>query len=167
MPAHSIAIANEFLKIGAKNNYLLTQMQLQKLVYIANGFNLAIYDRPLTSDPVYAWDYGPIYYELRIALRGCGTSPIKHLIKTKDTIWDGFDLAINNDIITDDFSANDMSMIRRVFDVYGKFQAYQLSALTHDQGTPWRKVFYEECRPKGEIPNYIIKNYFLNIINAT
>ena len=63
MPHRAVSIANEFLKMpGAKET--LIQMQLQKLVYLANGWNLAINGMPLVSDNAEAWDYGPVYRAL-------------------------------------------------------------------------------------------------------
>ena len=58
----SVAIANEFLRRAGKAG--LTQMQIQKLVYFAHGWNLALSNEPLTTDSPQAWNYGPVYSDL-------------------------------------------------------------------------------------------------------
>src|SRR6476619_3832573 len=83
MPNVSMAIANEFLKKpGALG--VLTQMQLQKLTYIAHGWNLALNERRLVSDELEAWDYGPVYPMLYDHAKYFGKSPIPRLITDRD-----------------------------------------------------------------------------------
>ena len=81
MPTHSAALANEFIDRANSCGKQLTQMQLQKLVYIAHGWNLAINGSPLTEDTPQAWDYGPVYRDLWLALRSFGKSAVNEKIK--------------------------------------------------------------------------------------
>lgn len=81
--ATSIAVANAFLMLSKNNGVLLNQMQLQKLVYIAHGWNLAIYNSPLTEDEIIATDYGPIYPKLQKALTRYGADPVLSFIKNQ------------------------------------------------------------------------------------
>jgi uncharacterized phage-associated protein len=53
-------IANELLSLSARDTAPLTVMKLLKLVYIAHGWYLAFADKPLISEKVEAWDYGPV-----------------------------------------------------------------------------------------------------------
>ena len=70
------AVANEFLKRAGRGKADLTQMQIQKLVYIAHGWTLAIYDKPLTSIEPEAWDRGPVYPGLREKTTHAGSREI-------------------------------------------------------------------------------------------
>ena len=70
------AVANEFLKLAQNENATLTQMKLQKLVYIAHGFNLALVDSALLEDKIQAWQYGPVIPSLYGEFKSFGNSPI-------------------------------------------------------------------------------------------
>ena len=76
MPNHRPeAIANEFLRRAGSNG--LTQMQLQKLVYIAHGWTLAIRNEPLVNARLEAWERGPVYPELAKNIAHAGAEPIR------------------------------------------------------------------------------------------
>ena len=45
-------IADEFIR---RSGNCKTNMQIQKMVYIAHGYMLGVYDRPLIVDPIEAW----------------------------------------------------------------------------------------------------------------
>ena len=38
----------------------LTHLKIQKLLYYADGINLAITGKPLFEDKIYAWPHGPV-----------------------------------------------------------------------------------------------------------
>lgn len=51
------AVANEFLEKSDK----ISVLKLVKLCYIAQGFSLAVLDRPIFNDDrIEAWKYGPV-----------------------------------------------------------------------------------------------------------
>ena len=79
-----MAIANEFLKKPNATGRL-TQMQLLKLTYIAHGWNLAVNGEPLVSEPVEAWNYGPVIRDLYNHIRFYGSDPIKRPIADTDS----------------------------------------------------------------------------------
>lgn len=162
MSIHSTAVANRFLEHAEKAERRLTQMQLQKLVYIAHGWNLAINDRALTEDYPIAWDYGPVYGDLARALRRYGVSPVTEKIKIGD-----FDIGatgrLAKEISTGSFDEDEVAIIKKVFEVYGKYEAFKLSAITHAEGTPWDEVFIKNEGKKSIIPNKLIKDYFYEL----
>lgn len=52
------SVANELLRLAKTRGITLTNMQVQKLVYIGHGYSLAILHRQLFRQPVEAWRWG-------------------------------------------------------------------------------------------------------------
>ena len=71
-PAH---IANFMLDKAEDEGRAVTQLKLQKLVYIAHGWALAL-DEELFSEPVLAWKHGPVVRSLYDEFKHYGTQPI-------------------------------------------------------------------------------------------
>lgn len=162
MTVHSTAVANRFLQLANSKGIPLTQMQLQKLVYIAHGWSLAILGRPLTSDAPHAWDYGPVYPDLWGALKGYGRAPVSRPIRVRDRDFGVF--APNpDDAVIGDFDSDVEELMSVVFDNYGHFHAFQLSALTHEPGTPWHQVYVGNRQIRGLIENQKIRDHFVEI----
>jgi len=157
--AHSAAaVANEFLELAKKAGRTLTPMQLQKLVYIAHGWSLAITGHPLVDERVEAWQWGPVYPSLYDALKFYGSGTVKDEIHRNN--WASNE-AIRGPVVAEDFTAEETAIIQKVWEVYGDLEAFQLSALTHDENTPWSKS-YDGTRHKV-IPNSAIREHFLEL----
>lgn len=142
----AIDIAAEFIRLGIENNNKLTHMQVQKLVYIANGYSLAVLDEQLFDDKITAWKYGPVIRNVYDALRKNGGN----LITTTPTAK-----SIDNDLFT--------TIIQIVFNKYGGVSAWKLSALTHQTGTPWHDTW--NSLPFGVITPDAIREYYRQFLN--
>lgn len=166
MPHWSAAIANEFIRLGEELQTKFTQMQLQKLVYIAHGWNLAINGDRLTYDDPQAWDYGPVYRDLRGALKQYGSLPV-----TREILNCESDIGIFDDNPKEPFRAvlsdAEIQVIRRVAKDYGHFHAFKLSALTHEPNTPWSKVYRGGTGRYEEIPPELIREHFVELATRT
>lgn len=159
MTHKTIEIANEFLCLAAEAGRDLTPMQLQKLVYLAHGWSLAIFDRPLAAETVEAWDYGPVYKSLYRSLKKYGarevTTPINY----------GDDGEYNTKLGTPasaEFTPQHVALIKKIWQTYGRYEAFQLSALTHKDDTPWTQI-YRSAGKSSPIPDELIRRYFLNL----
>lgn len=114
-------IANYFL-YKAKGR--LTPLQIQKLVYFAHGWSLAIYDEPLISEPIEAWEYGPVIPSLY------------HLHKHHGgEIIGGFNPKQAKRILE---IQSLTALLDRIWEVYGELTGIELSILTHQENTPWK-----------------------------
>ena len=121
-------IANYFIKkYSDKGN--LTPMKLIKLTYISYGWYLALTDKTerLTDELPLAWDFGPVFPSLYESLKGYGGSVIKEKIPNR----------VDDDTIT----ADDKKFLDKIWNLYGRYDGVYLSALTHMEGTPWKKVY--------------------------
>jgi hypothetical protein len=75
-----LEVANEILRIAWAQGRTVSNMKLQKLVYIAHGWSLAILGKPLFYEPIYAWTYGPVVPRLYNALIKYGAGEVTELI---------------------------------------------------------------------------------------
>jgi uncharacterized phage-associated protein len=158
MPYSSLEVANEFLRLAERDRTKLTQMQLQKLVYLAHGYFLAETTGPLVEDDVEAWGYGTVFPKLRNATKEYGKRAISKRIKWGDELL--FPRP-NGKVAIANLSGLAERIIERVWSVYGQFPAFKLSALTHDPDGPWASAYVE-----GEnrvIPEHDILLYFLDL----
>jgi uncharacterized phage-associated protein len=140
----SRVIADWFIKRAAKDGRSLTNMQLQKLVYFAHGWSLALLGKPLVSDQVEAWEFGPVMPDLYRSLARWGSGPVGESTHTR---------------VKAGLGAEEDELLEEVYNGYGHRSAYQLSSLTHLVGSPWEKTFSPNERGKI-IPNDLIAEYF-------
>ena len=162
MPLHSTELANEFIRRSHSGGKKLTQMQLQKLVYIAHGWNLAINGTRLVEDDPCAWDYGPVFPDLWEALRGYGRSPVTKPIKIGDYGLNAFRPDAEK-AATGTLTDAEKQLVDKVHELYSPFHAFQLSAMTHQEGTPWHNTYVEENNKKGVISDDLIREHFVEL----
>ena len=125
----SLVVANRFLELAEQNGDALTPMQLLKLVYIAHGWMLGLYGRPLICDEVQAWQYGPVIPKLYNKTKAFGSRPITEQLGPIDDGEGGLD-------------SSEADVVAQVYELYGKFSGAGLSRITHAEGTPWTKTYH-------------------------
>ena len=59
---------------------MVSPMKLQKLVYFAHGWHLAIHNRPLVNEQVEAWKFGPVFSDLYHQIKSFGNEKIDRYI---------------------------------------------------------------------------------------
>ncbi|WP_426712776.1 Panacea domain-containing protein [Cronobacter muytjensii] len=145
-----LQIANKFIELALANNTPITQMQAQKLAYIAHGISLGHRGTGILSDPVCAWRYGPVMPSLYHALKHYGKAPITRPIDKNN----GYTLSPDHDPYINE-------LVKNVFDTYGQFSAEMLSAFTHRVGTPWDQTYKAG---NTIISDELIKNYYQRLM---
>lgn len=136
-PYSAKAIANYFLdhRKKFKRKGPITQMKLHKLVYFAHGWHLALKDKPLIDETLQAWDYGPVvpslYHEFKHFRGKDITEPAMDLLPIQGSKFKVFVPTVEPD---DQYTRD---LLDRIIEVYGKFTALQLSAMTHEPSSPW------------------------------
>jgi uncharacterized phage-associated protein len=101
----------------------MTPLKIQKLVYFAQGFYLAMTDgKSLIEENVYAWQYGPVIKPLYRELKLWGSKPVPSSFfdDTKKMESDS----------TPEF-------LRIIWNLFKKYSPIQLSIMTHEKGGPW------------------------------
>ncbi|WP_288446154.1 type II toxin-antitoxin system antitoxin SocA domain-containing protein [uncultured Chryseobacterium sp.] len=145
----SLDIANEFMKLAKQEGYPIQPMKLLKLTYIAHGWYLGFNGKPLISDTVQAWKYGPVIPILYGIIKRFGSGNVDpmtiELYKEKE------------------LSKTDAEFVKLIWNNYKKYSGLELSSKTHMPNTPWSIVFDGEHNKP--IPNELIENYYKEIIN--
>jgi len=150
MTTSAKVIANAFIERSHTEGKPLSNMQLQKLVYIANGFCLALLDKPLYYEETYAWTYGPLIKPLYSSLMSYGSNNITSTIPISP--------------YEDKIDLNEEKIINYVWSKYSDMSAYKLSDLTHQVGTPWDITWRNN--DYGMIDNNVIADYYRTLINV-
>ena len=100
---------------------LISNLKLQKLIYYAQGFHLAMFDKPLFEERLEAWNHGPVCPELyndKKKYKQGGIEPNAN-----------FDASV--------FTNSQKELLDEIYEVYGQFSAWKLRNLTHEE-EPWR-----------------------------
>lgn len=125
-PLDSLAVANWFLDTARTNRQSITAMKLQKLAYFAHGWCLALYDRPLVNEWVKAWPWGPGFLDIYDAAKEYGSSSLTSLLHQ---YFEDPPIVENRD--------PRIPLLERIWDVYGKYTASQLSVMVTERDGPW------------------------------
>lgn len=132
-------VAEYFLwRAADQDDERLSNLKLQKLLYYAQGFSLAIFDKPLFSESVVAWVHGPVVVSLYHRYKEYGSGPIPPPVAS--------DLSKYGD--------DTIALLEEVFAVFGQFAAWTLRGMTHSE-PPWADV-----PVPGEITHDAMKRYF-------
>lgn len=113
-------IAKYFIYQGSEEKIAISNMKLQKLLYYAQGYNLALHNTPLFKEDLEKWPHGPVVRQVYHTFKDFGSENI----------------SIDLDI---DFSIYDVQtkeLLDDVFAEYGHFPASTLRNFSH-QESPW------------------------------
>lgn len=134
-------IAKAFLKLSEPEvGDGITNLKLQKLLYYAQGFNLAINEEPLFNEEIRAWTYGPVVPEVYGQYKGGGAQAI----------------AVPDEEVS--LGEEEKDLVLNVWKVYGQFSAWRLKEMTHEE-PPWR-----DTPRNGVITHDKLKDFFATLV---
>lgn len=151
MSYSALSVANEFIKIALSANeakYDVTNMKLQKLVYIAHGYHLGLWQTPFIHNDIHAFEWGPVIPVLYSHLKSYGAAKVDKLIPTSE---------VRVDPVTE------MALVRKVWNAYGHFDGIQLSRITHKPETPWSKTWAKSKH--GVITDDLIQDHYKKLLD--
>ena len=132
-------VAEYFLIIAkGQDKELITNLKLQKLLYYAQGFHLAMFGKPLFKEAIERWTYGPVVPEVYHNYKTCGSGPVECPGKV--------DLS--------KFEEETREVLKEVYEARGQYTAWALTQFTHDE-PPTR-----DTPERGEISHSQLKEYF-------
>ena len=169
----TLAIANWLLDRARADGKPLSPMKLQKLIYLAHGWALALADVALIDERPQAWSYGPVIPSVYHEFKEFGRNPINTKATRLGPV-DGqefpedmgqFERIIHTEYeTTEPKIENDpdaIALLERVWEVYGSWSAVQLSNMTHEPGSAWDEAYKRaQGRRHVVIPDTLIKAEF-------
>ena len=138
------SVANVLIARSMREDRFLDPLQINKLVYLCQGWMLGLYAKPLFRQHVRAWKYGPVVPDVYRSLKIYGADPVL------------------NEIIgypTNGFDRNEQALIEDVYNSYSNFKGIELSQITHEPGTPWHITWSKKGRD-ARIPNELIQSHY-------
>ncbi len=138
-------VADYFLsKCDEEAGDTISNLKLQKLVYYAQGFFLAVHDRPLFNEEIVAWQHGPVVPALYQKYKECGALGIP----------------TPKDIDYGKYSDEEKELLDAVYLSYGQFSAWKLRNMTHAE-PPWKNAEINQV-----ISLAALKDYFKTQVNV-
>ncbi|MEN8215513.1 MAG: type II toxin-antitoxin system antitoxin SocA domain-containing protein [Pseudomonadota bacterium] len=117
---------------------LISNLKLQKLVYYAQGINLALSDHPLFPEALEAWIHGP------------AVPVLFHTYKS----YEAGAIPPPRDMDFSIYCVQTRELLDEVYTVFGQFSAWKLYKMTHEE-PPWKNT------PVGhEISFSAMRDYF-------
>ena len=120
----------------------ITNLKLQKMLYFAQVYYLVKLGRPLFSDKIEAWKYGPVIPDIYRKYKKNGSNPI---------------ISVKN---TDAISDEDKEHIRYIWDTFGGYSAGRLVEITHAHN-PWKEAYENGLKT---ITHKALKEYYTPLL---
>ena len=111
--------ADYFIAFSREAGDPLTNLKLQKLLYYAQGWYLALYGRPLFDERIEAWPHGPVVPPVYGQFKGWGWEPI------------------GGEIRKPFLHIRVKKHLDEIMNVFGIYPAYALERMTHRE-PPWQ-----------------------------
>lgn len=99
----------------------LTNLKLQKLLYYAQGWYLALYGRPLFKDAIEAWVRGPVVRSVWKRYNSYKHTPITRRVARPE------------------LPALVTEHLKEILEVFGDYSAFTLERMTHEE-PPWKNA---------------------------
>ncbi|RKL65816.1 hypothetical protein CR203_18315 [Salipaludibacillus neizhouensis] len=144
-------VARYFLHLSSLNNIKVTPLKLQKLVYFAQAWHLAIKEKELFKDKIEAWTHGPVVPSLYQEYKSYGFGTITPL----------------HDIDSDKYKDEEEETFNLVWELYGEMDGKALENITHSED-PWikaREGLSLNDPSNNEITTVSLKDYFKEYMN--
>ena len=144
-------VANFFLKIVDRDSgSTITPLKLQKILYYAQGYHLAYYDKELFSEDFQAWAHGPANEDIYEKYKEYGfnsiPSPIEEIPEIEDSECD---------------------FLNDIWQTFGIYDGKYLEEQTHKE-KPWidaRKGYAPGEKCQVIISKDSMKEFFKSVIN--
>jgi uncharacterized phage-associated protein len=128
------AVANLLIKEVRSRGHHVSNLKLQKLLFLCHAFYLVDTGRPLVRGSFEAWQYGPVHREAYDAFKRFGAEPITEDAERFNPVTgtrQPIAALANRDVL---------DVVQRVAQFYGSKSPGELVELTHAKDGPWDYV---------------------------
>lgn len=146
--ADARVVSNHLVDIAAANGNTLTPMQVLKLVYISHGYRLGFNGVPLIPNRIEAWKFGPVIPDLYRAIKDMRDKPVVN-VPTHGL---------------EPFRDGEADFVTSIYNAYEGLDGIQLSNLTHQDGTPWQRVYRSDVA-NIPIPDDMIQHHYSSLLS--
>lgn len=146
MPVPVLASAK---RLGERSGWSLSNLKMQKLLYLAHMFHLGRTGKPLVDGQFEAWDYGPVHPVLYQKVKIFGSSPVENIFHSVPDLGDG----------------EEAELLDKAVEQLSDAAIGRLVAATHWDKGAWATHY----RPGGRhivIPNEAIRQEYMDRQNA-
>ena len=119
----------------------ISNLKLQKLMYYAQGFHLALFNDRLFPEPIHAWMHGPVVPDIYHAYKQYEGGAIPRP--------QGFD--------PQQLPQQVRELLDEVYNVYGQYSAWKLRNMTHSEA-PWVQAYANGAGT--QIPEIGLREFF-------
>jgi uncharacterized phage-associated protein len=116
----------------------ITNLKLQKILYLAQAYYLAKFKKPLFNDRIEAWQYGPVIPNVYQEYKKNSNDPI--IIPKDET----------------SLLEEDKDNLKKIWDLFGKYSTTKLVNITHSHN-PWIEANKSKSK---EITQKSIRDYY-------
>lgn len=111
-------VANYLLAFSQESGDCFTNLKLQKLLYYAQAWYLALYGEPLFDDEIQAWVHGPVVRSVYNEFKKFVAQPISIKVSKPN------------------LPVKVQKHLQEILKVFGGYSSYQLELMTHREA-PW------------------------------
>ena len=112
--------------LGVLSGWSKTNLELQKILYIAHMIHLGIDKKPLVRDHFQAWLFGPVHPVLYYKAKIFGAKPVRNIFRSIEDL---------------DEKQSEAITLNRIFGLVSEFSGAKLVAVTHCSYGAWAKNY--------------------------
>ena len=140
----AISSASASITVCEDRDWTISNLELQKILYLAHMRHLGTRNLPLLRDNFQAWKFGPVISPLYHQVKKFGNKPIRR----------GFFIAERN------LTLPEHAQIHYITNLCRNISPGQLVEMTHEPGGAW-DLYFDQDVQNLEIPNNAIRNEYL------
>ena len=126
------------------SGWAVSNLQLQKILYLAHMLHLGRFEKPLINDGFQAWEYGPVAPNLYHRVKGFGSQPIQKIIFWEKGAEKG---------------STQFDLLHETMTAMKGLTGAQLVSLTHWEKGAWYQTYRGGKRGIPMPDNLIMKEY--------